>query len=85
MVARAEKELPMPQYKDYSIALVEVAPLRWIATIQRLDGKRMKSPTSGEAIAIWECPLACDTAEAAIEQAKAVIDGAGPGAAGSGA
>jgi len=75
----------MPQYKDYSIALVEVAPLRWIATIQRLDGKRMKSPTSGEAIAIWECPLACDTAEAAIEQAKAVIDGAGPGAAGSGA
>jgi hypothetical protein len=70
-------EPTMPAYKGYSIALVEVAPLRWISTIQRLDGKKMKSPATGETIAIWECPHATATAEAAIEEAKAVIDGSG--------
>ena len=67
----------MPQYKGYSIAIVEQAPLRWFATIQRVDGKKMKSPTTGAAVAIWECPNAADTAEAAIEEAKAAIDTAG--------
>jgi hypothetical protein len=67
----------MPQYKGYSIAIVEQAPLRWFATIQRLDGKEMKSPTTGAAVTVWECPNAADTAEAAIEEAKAVIDAAG--------
>jgi hypothetical protein len=67
----------MPQYKGYSIAIVEQAPLRWFATIQRLDGKRMKSPTTGATVTIWECPDPADTAEAAIEEAKAVIDAAG--------
>jgi hypothetical protein len=67
----------MPQYKGYSIAIVEQAPLRWFATIQRLDGQKMKSPTTGAAVTIWECPDPADTAEAAIAQAKAVIDAAG--------
>jgi hypothetical protein len=67
----------MPQYKGYSIAIVEQAPLRWFATIQRLDGQKMKSPTTGATVTIWECPDPADTAEAAIAQAKAVIDAAG--------
>jgi hypothetical protein len=56
---------------------VEQAPLRWFATIQRLDGKKMKSPSTGAAVTIWECPDPADTAEAAIAEAKAVIDAAG--------
>jgi hypothetical protein len=71
----------MPEYKGYSIAIVEVAPLRWFSTIQRLDGKKMKSPVTGAPVEIWECPHAADTAEAAIDEAKAVIDASGPGAA----
>jgi len=67
----------MPQYKGYSIAVVEVAPLRWFSTIQRLDGRKMKSPVTGETLTIWECHHAADSAEAAIEEAKAVIDGSG--------
>jgi hypothetical protein len=31
----------MPEYKGYWIALVEVAPLRWLSTIQRLDGRKV--------------------------------------------
>jgi hypothetical protein len=68
----------MPGYNGYSIAIVEQAPLRWFATIQRLDGKKMKSPSTGATVTIWECPNPADTAEAAIEEAKAVIDAAGP-------
>jgi len=64
----------MPEYKGYSIAVVEVAPLRWFSTIQRLDGKKMKSPVTGQALTIWKCAQAADSAEAAIEDAKAVID-----------
>jgi len=64
----------MPAYNGYSIALMEVAPTRWIATIQRLDGKKMKSLATGETFEIWECPDACVTAEVAVEEAKAVID-----------
>jgi len=67
----------MPEYKGYAIAVIELAPLRWFSTIQRLDGKKMKSPTTGAPLEIWECPQAADSAEAAIEDAKAVIDGPG--------
>ena len=74
----------MPEYRGYSIALVEVAPLKWFSTIQRLDGRKMKSPATGEPVTIWECRGAADSAEAAIEDAKAVIDAgievAAPGA-----
>jgi hypothetical protein len=71
----------MPEYNGYSIALVEVAPTRWIATIQRLDGRKIKSPATGETFKIWECPHACPTAETAIEEAKDVIDRSGLGVA----
>jgi hypothetical protein len=71
----------MPEYNGYSIALVEVAPLRWFSTIQRLDGKKMKSLATGETFPIWKCPHATVTAEAAIAEAKAVIDGSGLGVA----
>jgi hypothetical protein len=37
----------------------------------------MKSPSTGAAVTIWECPDPADTAEAAIAEAKAVIDAAG--------
>jgi hypothetical protein len=67
----------MPEYRGYSIALIEVAPLRWLSTIQRLDGKKMKSRATGETFEIWECPRVADSAEAAIEEAKAVIDSSG--------
>ena len=67
----------MPEYKGYWIAIVEEAPLRWFSTIERLDRKKMQSPVTGKTFAIWECPDAADSAEAAIEQAKAVIDGCG--------
>jgi hypothetical protein len=71
----------MPEYNGYSIALVEVAATRWLATIQRLDGKKMKSLATGETFEIWECPHACETADAAIGEAKAIIDSSGLGVA----
>jgi hypothetical protein len=60
----------MPEYNGYSIALIEEAPLRWFATIQRLDGKKMRALATGETLTIWKCPHACATAEAAIDEAK---------------
>jgi hypothetical protein len=71
----------MPEYNGYSIALIEEAPLRWFSTIQRLDGKKMKALATGETFAIWKCPHATATAGAAIDEAKAVIDGSGLGVA----
>ena len=65
----------MPEYKGYSIALVEVAPLRWLSTIQRLDGRKMKSLATGKTFTIWECPDAAVSAELAIEEANSAIDG----------
>jgi len=73
-VPLAAKPTTMPEYKGYSIALVEVAPLRWLSTIQRSDGKKMKSIATGKTFTIWECPHAAVSAGAAIEEAKAVID-----------
>jgi hypothetical protein len=67
----------MPEYRGYSITLVEAAPSLWFSTIQRLDGKKMISLATGEIFEIWECPHASVTAEAAIEEAKAVIDSSG--------
>jgi hypothetical protein len=74
-----EERQTMPEYNGYSIALVEVAPTRWLSTIQRLDGRKMKSLATGETFEIWECPQVCETAEAAIEEAKVVIDSSGLG------
>lgn len=64
----------MAEYKGYWIALVELAPLRWLPTIQRLDGRRMQDLATGKTFTVWECPRAAVSAEAAIEEAKAVID-----------
>ena len=44
----------MPEYKGYWIALVELAPLRWLPTIQRLDGRRMQDLATGKTFTIWE-------------------------------
>ena len=65
----------MPEYKGYWIALVEVAPLRWLSTIQRLDGSKIKDLATSKTFTIWECPRSAASAEAAIEEAKAVTDG----------
>jgi hypothetical protein len=65
----------MPEYKGYWIALVEVAPLRWLSTIQRRDGRKVNDLATGKTFTIWECPRSAGSAEAAIEEAKAVIDG----------
>jgi hypothetical protein len=65
----------MPEYKGYWIALVEVAPLRWLSTIQRRDGRKVNDLATGKTFTIWECPRSTVSAEAAIEEAKAVIDG----------
>ena len=67
----------MPAYKEYWIAVVETAALRWFATIQRADGRKMKSLATGKTVTIWECRQAANSAEAAIEAAKAVIGRAG--------
>ena len=67
----------MPECRGYSIAVIKTAPLQWFATIQRLDGREMKSPVTGKTVTIWECANAADSVEAAIEGAKAVIDRAG--------
>jgi hypothetical protein len=42
-VAQRKGRGTMPEYKGYWIAIVEVAPLRWFSTIQRLD-KKDESP-----------------------------------------
>jgi hypothetical protein len=65
----------MQEYKGYWIALVEVAPLRWLSTVQRLDGSKIKDLATSKTFTIWECPRAAASAEAAIAIAKAVIDG----------
>ena len=67
----------MPEYKGYWIAIMEDTPLRWFSTIQRLDGRKMKSRLTGATFRIWENPHATISAEAAIEEAKVAIDYSG--------
>jgi hypothetical protein len=65
---------PVPEYSGYSIELVEIEPRQWASTIQRLDGRHIKSPVTGQAVAIWECSHAAPSAAVALGEAQAVID-----------
>src|SRR6516165_7527548 len=58
----------MAEYKGYWIALVELAPLRWLPTIQRLDGRRMQDLATGKTFTIWECPRAAVSRWAGYKQ-----------------
>jgi hypothetical protein len=64
----------VPEYKGYSIELVEIEPRQWASTIQRLDGRHMQSPVTGKAVTIWECSRAAPSAAVALGEAMAVID-----------
>jgi hypothetical protein len=64
-------------YKGYSIEPFEREPGRWRATIQRLDGRKIKAVGANTPFPSVTTSADCLSAEAAIELACKGIDGGG--------
>jgi hypothetical protein len=64
----------MPEYKGNWIALVEVAPQRWLSTIQRRDGRKVNDLATGKSFTIWECPRSTVSAEAVIDGSRLGVE-----------
>ena len=65
-------------YKDYSIEALETSRGRWHARIRRLDGQTIKILIDGDETGSFMIGgMVSFTADAAVDEAKKLIDGGG--------
>lgn len=66
-------------YKDYLIEPLETSPGRWRPRVRRIDGRKIKNLIKGDEaeLIIMDTGMEHFSADAAVAQAKEIIDGGG--------